>query len=48
MEGLEVSHLQYADDNVLVEVLLIENFLTIKTVRRSFELVSRVKVNFLH
>lgn len=46
MEGLEVSHFQYAEDNVLVDVLLIENLLTIKAVRRSFKLVSRVKVIF--
>lgn len=38
INGLEVSHLQYDDDLVLVGVPFVENLLTIKDILRSFEL----------
>lgn len=41
--SLEVTHLQYADDTVLVGVLSVENLLTIKAVLISFELASGLK-----
>lgn len=38
-DGFAVSHLPYLDDTLLVKVISIYNFLTIKVVLRSFEFV---------
>ena len=45
-EGPMISHLQFADDTILVGDATVENLWGIKAVLRSFELVSGMKVNF--
>ena len=44
--GVEVSHVQYADDTLLIGELSEENILVMKSVLRWFELVSGLKINF--
>lgn len=44
--GLEVTHLQYANDTLSVRFSSIENLLTIEEVLISFEFASGLKVNF--
>lgn len=39
-DGFAVSHLSYLDDTLLVKVISIYNFWTIKVVLRSFEFIS--------
>lgn len=43
---LEVTHLQYADDTLLIGEPTIQNLWTMKAVLRCFELASGLKVNF--
>jgi hypothetical protein len=45
-EGLEVSHLQYADDTLCIGEASMENLWTLKAILRGFELASGLKVNF--
>lgn len=47
LEGLEVFHLQYANDMMLVGTSSMDNLLTIKTVLKGFELALAPKVNFV-
>lgn len=44
--SLVVSHLQYEDDIDLLEEMFMDDVCAIKTIFRSFELVSSLKVNF--
>ncbi|GKV30550.1 hypothetical protein SLEP1_g39351 [Rubroshorea leprosula] len=46
IEGLEVTHLQFADDSIFFCEASDENIKTIKGILRTFELVSGLKVNF--
>lgn len=46
-ESVEVSHLQYADDSLLVCQESVQNLWAMKEILRYFELVSGLKVNFL-
>src|ERR1044072_1699201 len=41
-----VSHIQFADDTLIIGELSLKNILTIKTILRWFEVVSGLKVNF--
>lgn len=43
---MEVSLLQFADDTLFIGEPLIQNVLVIKSMLRSFELMSGLKVNF--
>jgi hypothetical protein len=45
-EGLEISHLQYADDTLCIGEASMENLWTLKAILRGFELTSGLKVNF--
>ncbi|GKU89286.1 hypothetical protein SLEP1_g3443 [Rubroshorea leprosula] len=45
-EGMEVTHLQFANDSIFFCEASDENIKTIKGILRTFELVSRLKVNF--
>jgi hypothetical protein len=45
-QGVEISHLQYADDTLLIGEPTINNLWTMKAILRGFELVSGLKVNF--
>ncbi|GKV22123.1 hypothetical protein SLEP1_g32015 [Rubroshorea leprosula] len=45
-EGMEVTHLQFADDSIFFCEASDENIKTIKGILHTFELVSRLKVNF--
>lgn len=45
-DGLQISLLQYADDTLFIGQQRWENLWVLKTVLRSFELVSGLKVNF--
>jgi hypothetical protein len=44
--GVSVSHLQYADDTLLVGKACVENLWCVKAILRWFELMSGLKVNF--
>ncbi|GKV28058.1 hypothetical protein SLEP1_g37157 [Rubroshorea leprosula] len=44
--GFRVSHLQYADDMLLFGTTTKENIWAMKGIQRTFELVSRLKINF--
>jgi hypothetical protein len=44
--GVNVSHLQYADDTLCIGEASIDNLWTLKAILRAFELVSGLKVNF--
>lgn len=44
--NLELSHLQFTYNFVIVGIPLLDNLLSIKTVLRSFELASELKNNF--
>lgn len=44
--GLTVSHLQYADDTLLIGEPMVENLWSMKAMLRFFELVLGLKVNF--
>lgn len=44
--GLSVSHLQYADDTILLAPASLSNVLAFKSILRWFELFSGLKVNF--
>ncbi|MCH79506.1 LINE-1 reverse transcriptase like [Trifolium medium] len=45
-EGLEISHLQYADDTLCIGEATVENLWSLKAILRGFELASGLKVNF--
>ena len=45
--GLVVSHLQYADDTLCIGKATVENLWPMKSILRAFEMVSRLKINFL-
>jgi hypothetical protein len=45
--GEHISHLQYADDTLLVGEACVENLWTMKAILKWFELISGLKVNFL-
>jgi hypothetical protein len=45
-EGLEISHLQYANDTLCIGEVSTENLWTIKAILRGFELASGLKVIF--
>lgn len=44
---LEVSHLQFADDTILVSIPSVNNLLTIKAILRIFKITLGLKVNFV-
>ncbi|KAK2393020.1 hypothetical protein QL285_055002 [Trifolium repens] len=44
--GINISHLQYADDTPLVGEACVENLWTMKAILKWFELISGLKVNF--
>ncbi|GAU38174.1 hypothetical protein TSUD_264000 [Trifolium subterraneum] len=44
--GVNISHLQYADDTLFVGEVCVENLWTTKAILRWFELISGLKVNF--
>jgi hypothetical protein len=44
--GLQISHLQYADDTLCIGDATMENLWTLKAILRGFELASGLKVNF--
>jgi hypothetical protein len=44
--GLQISHLQYADDTLCIGETSIDNLWTLKAILRGFELASGLKVNF--
>ena len=44
--GVEVSHLQYADDSIFFGEASVENIRTLKCVLRCFEWLSGLKINF--
>ncbi|GKV28721.1 hypothetical protein SLEP1_g37737 [Rubroshorea leprosula] len=46
IEGLEITHLQFADDSIFFCEASAQNIKAIKGVLRTFELVSGLKVNF--
>lgn len=46
-EGLEISHLQYANDTLCIGKASVENLWTLKALLRRFEMTSELKVNFL-
>jgi hypothetical protein len=46
-DSIEVSHLQFKDDTLLVGEVSWENVLTIRSILRYFKLASGLKVNFL-
>lgn len=43
---IKISHLQFADDTILLGEPSFDNLWALKTIFRSFELVSGLKVNF--
>ena len=43
--GLEVSHLQYADDTLCIGKASVENLWMMKALLRGFEMVSGLKIN---
>ncbi|MCI06473.1 ribonuclease H protein, partial [Trifolium medium] len=45
-DGLEISHLQYADDTLCIGEASMDNLWTLKAILRGFELASGLKVNF--
>lgn len=45
-DGVTVSHLQYADDTLLIGEASVDNLWAMKTVLRTFELCSGLRVNF--
>lgn len=45
-QQVAVSHMQYADDTILVGDLTISNAWALKCILRNFELASGLKVNF--
>ncbi|PNX96151.1 cysteine-rich receptor-like protein kinase, partial [Trifolium pratense] len=45
-EGLQVSHLQYADDTLCIGEANVQNLWTLKAVLRGFEMASGLKINF--
>jgi hypothetical protein len=44
--GLEVSHLQYADDTLCIGKAMVDNPWTLKAVLRGFEMVTGLMINF--
>ncbi|GAU25119.1 hypothetical protein TSUD_274080 [Trifolium subterraneum] len=44
-EGLQISHLQYADDTLCIGEASMENLWTLKAILRGFELASGLRVN---
>jgi hypothetical protein len=44
--GLQISHLQYADDTLCIGEATVDNIWTLKAILRGFELASGLKVNF--
>jgi len=44
--GSVISHLQYADDTLCIDVPTVENLWTLKAMLRGFEMASGLKVNF--
>ncbi|MCH84888.1 LINE-1 reverse transcriptase like, partial [Trifolium medium] len=45
-EGLQISHLQYADDTLCIGEATVQNLWTLKAILRGFEMASGLKVNF--
>lgn len=45
-QALGISHIQYADDMVLVGDLSLSNVRALKCILRNFELVAKLNVNF--
>lgn len=45
-DNLHISRMQFADDTIVIRKTAWDNLWSIKTIIRSFELVSRLKVNF--
>jgi hypothetical protein len=45
-EGIDISHLQYADDTLCVGEASVQNLWTLKSILRGFHMVSGLKVNF--
>jgi hypothetical protein len=44
--GVVVSHLQYADDTLLIGEASVTNLWTLKAILRGFEMASGLKINF--
>ncbi|GAU29935.1 hypothetical protein TSUD_360500 [Trifolium subterraneum] len=47
INGLSVSHLQYADDTIFLGEASVENLWTLKTILCCFEMASGLKVNYV-
>jgi hypothetical protein len=45
-DGPSISHLQYADDTLIIGEASVQNLWTLKAILRGFELASGLKVNF--